>query len=378
MRLLIDASNIRGGGGVTHLVELLSAADPSTSDFHQVVVWSGKRTLDCLPDRPWLERGYHPWLDGPLPTRLFWQLRELPRKLNGCDLLFVPGGTYAGRFHPFVSMSQNLLPFDAHERARFGLSLMRLKLHMLEHSQTKSFRRADGLIFLTNKARQVVEARMGTAKAATTVIPHGVSLAFRTLPRPARALGDCSAVEPFHLLYVSIVTVYKHQWHVAEAVASLRAQGLPVMLDLVGPSTRPGLRRLREALSRLDPGGEFIRYHGQIPYHELATYYRQADAFVFASSCETFGQILLEAMSAGLPIACSDKSAMPEIVEDAGVYFDPENPDSISRAMKTLIQDATLRERLACAAYNKALQYSWQRCANETFAFLAQVARASH
>ena len=189
-------------------------------------------------------------------------------------------------------------------------------------------------------------------------------------------MTECSSEDPFRWLYVSIVTPYKHQWHVAEAIAALRAKGLPVRLDLIGPSTPKALQLLHKALTRLDPAGEFIRYEGAVPYDQLATRYHRADAFAFASSCETFGQILLEAMSAGLPIACSDRSAMPEILEDAGLYFDPERPDSIADAMRTLTESATLRAGLAAAAYERSLTYSWERCA-QTFTFLALVAQRS-
>jgi len=377
MILGIDASNLRAGGGVTHLVELLTAANPSAHGFDRVTVWAGQRTLARLPDRLWLHPVHHALLDRSLPARLLWQLGALPRHLRGYDLLFVPGGICVGTSHPFVTMSRNLLPFDPQERARFGHA-MRLRFRVLERAQRSAFRRANGVIFLTHTARGAVESRMGSVTGAVTVIPHGVSDDFRNHPRPAKSLGECSLELPFRWLYVSIVNVYKHQWYVAEAIASLRAEGLPVTLDLIGPSTPAALRRLRETLDRLDPTGEFIRYRGRIPYDQLAAHYHCADAFAFASSCETFGQILLEAMSAGLPIACSDRSAMPEILGDAGLYFDPEQPEAIAQTMKALMENAALRDRLAAAAYEKALTYSWDRCARETFAFLKQVARSAN
>jgi glycosyltransferase involved in cell wall biosynthesis len=378
MRLGIDASNIRAGGGVTHLVELLSAADPPAHGFERVTVWAGTETLARLPDRPWLSRGQSRHLDGSLPVRLYWQARELPRFLAQHDLLFVPGGTYVGMFHPFVTMSRNLLPFDARERARFGLGATRAKFHLLERAQARTFRCADGAIYLTETARRQVASRIGTDRGTSVVIPHGVSGAFRKGPSSSRPLAECSCDHPFRWLYVSIVDLYKHHWHVAEAVAFLRAQGLPVSLDLVGPPTKMGLRRLQQTLSRVDPQGQYIRYLGGVPYAQLSSLYHEADAFAFASSCETFGQILLEAMSAGLPIACSDRSTMPETLGDAGLYFDPESPDSIAAAMRQLMESESLRQRLARAAYVRALQYSWERCAHETFTFLATVARSFH
>lgn len=110
-RLGIDASNIRDGGGVTHLVELLRAAKPQEHGFDEVIVWGGSAILNCLEARPWLKKVYEPVLDQALPMRLFWQLFTLDRRMQkeNCEALFVPGGTYTGVFRPFVTFSQNLL-----------------------------------------------------------------------------------------------------------------------------------------------------------------------------------------------------------------------------------------------------------------------------
>lgn len=149
---------------------------------------------------------------------------------------------------------------------------------------------------------------------------------------------------------------------------------MPVTLDLIGPAYPPALARLQAAIAAADPQSGFIRYHGSLPYGQLVDYYHQSDAFVFASSCETFGQILLEAMASGLPIACAERSAMPELLGDAGLYFDPENPNDIAAALERLLGRPALREQLACCAYERAHAYSWQRCARETCEFLVEIA----
>ena len=86
---------------------------------------------------------------------------------------------------------------------------------------------------------------------------------------------------------------------------------------------------------------------------------------------------LVEAMAAGLPIACSDRGPMPEVLADGGVYFDPENPHSIAIAIRKLIEDSTLRENVAFKAKLLSQQYSWSRCANETWAFIAETVRVT-
>jgi len=378
MRLGIDASNLRAGGGVTHLIELLRVSDPVAHGFSQVIVWGGKAILNQIEDRPWLMKIFQPSLDRSLPYRIFWQrfrLAGLARAAD-CDLLFVPGGSYAGDFRPMVTMCRNMLPFEWRELKRYGFSLTSFRLMLLRWAQSRSFRQADGLIFLTEYAHDQVMRVVKTNSGRIAVVPHGVGDRFAGRTREPLPISHYSADNPFRILYISAVEMYKHQWHVAEAVARLRSSSLPVALDLVGPGYGPALVRLRRTLNRVDRAGEFVRYVGAVPIGEIHARYAEAEACVFASSCENLPNILLEGMASGLPIACSKRGPMPEVLGDAGVYFDPENPDDIARALLDLIESPELRARLAKASLERAQSYSWPRCARETFAFLAEVSRA--
>lgn len=378
MILGIDASNIRAGGGVTHLVELLRAADPQKHGFDKVMVWGGLATLSKIEPRGWLCKMYDPLLDRGLPYRVFWQrfrLKKLARQA-GCDVLFVPGGSDASGFRPMVAMSQNLLPFEWSEIRRYGFSWITLKLLLLRFIQKQTFQMADGLIFLTQYAQDAVLKVVRNCRGKMAIIPHGVDLRFVHAPRQQKKAEDFNEASPCRILYVSIVDVYKHQWYVAEAVAQLRAAGLPLVLDLVGPPGS-GSQRLRGVLQRIDPHAHFICYRGAVPYEELHELYLAADISVFASSCESFSLILTESMSAGLPIACSNRSAMPELLGDAGVYFDPERPEEIAAAIRCLFESHELRAQKALAGFERASRFAWARCADETFGFLQKVCKGS-
>jgi glycosyltransferase involved in cell wall biosynthesis len=314
-----------------------------------------------------------PALDRALPLRVAWQRRALPRLARDCAVLFAPGGT-APYAHPrLLAMSQNMLPFERGERARYGLSRTRMRLALLERTQASAFRRAAGTIFLTHYAEREVRRRVAGI-ARSRVVSHGIDARFRIAPRPARTLSECSPERPLRLLYVSIVDVYKHQWHVAEAVCALRRAGLPVRIRFVGPAYPAALVRLRRALAQLDPRGEATEYAGPTAYAALPDEYRDAEIAVFASSCENQPNILLEGMAAGLPTACSERGPMPEVLGDAGVYFDPERPRSIAAALEHLAQDAELRARLASAASERTTELTWEACAERTFAFAAELA----
>ena len=168
---------------------------------------------------------------------------------------------------------------------------------------------------------------------------------------------------------------YKHQTEVAIAVSRLRGEGVPIELRFIGASWGGYGRRFRILLDRLDPKREFLFWSGAEPFESLHNFYLNADAFVFASSCENLPNILIEAMAAGLPIASSNRGPMPEVLGEAGIYLDPDVQDSISEALLKLAFNASLREKLAEQAWRKAQGYSWEHCASETFKFIAKVAR---
>jgi glycosyltransferase involved in cell wall biosynthesis len=173
------------------------------------------------------------------------------------------------------------------------------------------------------------------------------------------------------LLYVSHLSPYKHQDLVVEAVRRVRAAGVPVVLDLVGPvGFRPTHARLERVLAASDPRHEFVRWRGEIPYPEMQRTYAACDLFVFASTCESFGLIVLEAMASGLPIACADCSAPPEVLGPAGAYFKPLDAASLAAVLERLLRDPDERERLARAALARAKTFDWQRCARDTFGFV--------
>jgi glycosyltransferase involved in cell wall biosynthesis len=117
-----------------------------------------------------------------------------------------------------------------------------------------------------------------------------------------------------------------------------------------------------------------VSYLGAVSHSELHRHYQSADIFVYASSCENLPNILLEAMACGKPIASSSRGPMPEVLRDAGVYFDPESSAEIAAAVQRLIVSPELRAQKAALSLTYSREFSWDRCARESFAYLAEVA----
>jgi glycosyltransferase involved in cell wall biosynthesis len=98
----------------------------------------------------------------------------------------------------------------------------------------------------------------------------------------------------------------------------------------------------------------------------LANMYKGAAAFVYPSLYEGFGIPLLEAMSLGCPVICSNTSSFPEVAGDACEYFDPQAVESISLAMETVLQSEVKRDELIQKGHVRCASFSWDRCARET------------
>jgi glycosyltransferase involved in cell wall biosynthesis len=176
-------------------------------------------------------------------------------------------------------------------------------------------------------------------------------------------------------LYVSPILEYKHQTEVVQAIKALRDQGVNIELTLAGGGGQRAIKILSKLLAELDPQRSFVKVLDFIPNAEIAGLIAESDLFVFASSCETFGIALLEAMTIGIPIACSNRSSLPDTLKDGGEYFDPQEPTSIAQAIDRLIKDPAKRAQRAARAKVLATQYSWARCAQETWQFIVQTYR---
>jgi glycosyltransferase involved in cell wall biosynthesis len=368
----IDASNIKQGGGLTHLSKLLLASDPTKMGFNQVTIWSSKSTADKLPDRDWINKKNPSWMEFSYPKRMLHQFIRMSKevKVSKCDVLFAPGGILSPFLSiPSITMSQNLLPFETTESSRFGkYSVMHMKFRVLKIVQKLSFKNADGVIFLTDYARKVVSNSLKSPLKSTTIISHGIEKRFINLSNLQKEILPKQI--PIKLLYISILMPYKHQCSIAKAVYQLKKEGIPVEITFVGAAYGNYGKKFLKLINQLDPKQEFIHWVDEQSFEVIHQYYKNADIFVFASSCENLPNILIEAMASGLPIACANKGPMPDVLGDAGVYFDPDISQSISDAIRKLLLSPNLRKNLGNLAQQKGKLYSWENCAHKTFEFI--------
>lgn len=372
----IDASRNRSGGAKAHLIGIISEGWPADHGISRVHVWSYQSLLDSLPTRSWLSKHNPPELQKSLLRQIYWQRYRFPAKAAsmGCDIVLNCDAGTVSRFRPAVTMSRDMLSYEPGAMGRYGISKARLRLVLLRYIQNTSLRHSDGAIFLTKYAARVIQESCG-ALGRVTCVPHGVGADFKSIEK--RAAWPTNGERPIRCIYVSNTAMYKHQWEVVRAIGELRSRGHGIELTLVGGGAGRAQKLLEEQIQTTDPRGEFIRQLAFLPQSELPAYLSDSDISIFASSCEAFGITLLESMAAGLPIACSDRGPMPELLQDGGVYFNPEDYLSIADAIHKIVSDPIERDRIALRAKALSTSYSWGRCANDLFRFIADTLSSS-
>ena len=363
VRLLFNGLHSKSGGGVTYLRNILPllAEDPGL-EVH-LCLHGNQRGL--LPDN--LENVIVHYLDF---TPGFWhqQVREqidvprLARRIDA-DVTFSPAN-----YGPLAAPNSVVLLRNAMGVAFVERRPTKIAYWALVYLGTfLSLLVACRAITVSEYAqRTAAVGPIGWLHKRFTVVPHGVSPMFS--PPASGAKRDD------FLLAVSDIYVQKNFTTLIAAMAQLQPKHPGIVLKIAGyPNDADHFAALKRMIAseKLDDRVEFL---GRIGPEILLDLYRRCRAFVFPSTVETFGNPLVEAMACGAPIACSNSAAMPEVVGDAAVFFDPRDVADMAAAIDRLLSDPGLCQRLARKAVERARDYSWQRTAERTGAVIKEAA----
>jgi glycosyltransferase involved in cell wall biosynthesis len=166
------------------------------------------------------------------------------------------------------------------------------------------------------------------------------------------------------LLYIGRLSAEKQIERIRPVLEALPQARLALVGD--GPH-RQQLERVFE--------GTATTFVGYLAGDELASAYASGDAFVFPSSTETLGLVLLEAMAAGCPVVGANRGGIPDIVNDGtnGCLFDPDQPASLITAVQRLLGNPTTRAELRRAARLEAERWGWAGASSQLRNYYRQV-----
>jgi glycosyltransferase involved in cell wall biosynthesis len=175
-----------------------------------------------------------------------------------------------------------------------------------------------------------------------------------------------------HSYILCTANTYPHKNVHALAAAFVQMQSsIPHHLVLLGKARR-GEASLLTALRDCDPAR--IHRPTWVSSDQLCSLFQHADLFVFPSLYEGFGLPVLEAMMAGTPVLTTPRGAIPEIAGDTVFYFDPDDPESLKKALSRLLHNPEERGSLAASAQARAMDFSWRKTATTTLAILCDAA----
>jgi glycosyltransferase involved in cell wall biosynthesis len=233
---------------------------------------------------------------------------------------------------------------------------------------------AEATIAMTQWGKTDLELQFGMDPSSIRVIPWAPLLgAYEDLTDTEAGNFVLEARLPNRFLYFP-ATTYEHKNHI----------GLLRALHTVGRDSDPDLHlvctgRVTEHLARIKREaerlglGDRVHFLGFVPERTVKFLYRQAHALVFPSTFEGWGLPVCEAFWAGLPVACSNVTCLPEVAGGAALLFDPYEIDEIAGALASIVTDEETRQQLIRRGKERSAQWSWEATARKFRALYRQI-----
>jgi len=355
------------GGIQTYANGLIPALRSKAPDIHFIAFLNkkaGKAGLDFLDDKirtvtlPVYPRNRLGWIPG--------EIRLLPKlaEQKGCDLVhsFASTGPFSGNFKRITTIHDliyRILPEYHHGIRYLGPKLLVSKC-LIPAAASGSHRIITGshaaagdiirLLKLDPSKVDVVYHGPGTSKITKAADEYEL--------RQRYTLGN-----RLILLCVSASWPHKNIPRLIKALSLLPLEERPI---LVVPGYTTHHKGYLMSLAEKSGVADDIRFLPWLSAEELEGFYETASCFVSPSLYEGFGLPALEAMTRGLPVACSRGGAIEEIVGDAALTFDPLHPKEMALAIRRLLTDRKDVERLRLLGKKRASFFSWEKAAQGT------------
>lgn len=368
LRIGVDAGPLFGEGGISQyirpLLRSLFAMD-ADSDFRMILRsgWHRGKAAEAWTGLPPVTHVRVP--DRILALwwgRLGWRLPIHGSLWNSLDVFLatclvapiLPRGRLVSVLYDVIPLR---LPEMFPDREQFRRRVARL------------IARSSAVVTISHRTRQDLVEQFDVDPALIHVLYPGRREGFGAAP--AAAVADVAArfgIRSPYILYVGALGPHKNVTTLLHAFdQARRRRGAPATLVLAG-----GLRWGRETLAALDalPSRGHVIVTGPVADADLPPLYSGAECFVFPSLYEGFGLPVLEAMACGTPVIVSNRGALPEVVGDAGLVVDADDPAAFAESMCGLLDDPPLRARYAAAARARAARFSWRQSAGSLLALL--------
>lgn len=235
-------------------------------------------------------------------------------------------------------------------------------------------RRARRVIAVSESTRRDILSYLRVDPAKVVVIAEGVDEKYFQHPSQRELERVCSRYEldfPF-LLFVGERRPHKNITGLLAAFRAFRECGHENYRLLIVGKRYADYQEPEKATETLSLQGT-VRFLDHVPDEDLRALYRLADAFVLLSLYEGFGLPILEAMASGTPVVAACTTSLPELVGDAGILVNPQEPQAVADALSLVVRDGCERETYVARGLKRASQFRWRDCAEKTVAVYQEV-----
>ncbi len=237
------------------------------------------------------------------------------------------------------------------------------------------------VLTVSRHSQQGLTARLHLPLDRIRVVSEAADSIFRPLDEAGKAASASKLalyglrVEQPYILYVGGISPHKNLGRLIEAYARLDWNGSLVLVgDYQGDVFYSSYQSLQQQIACLGLEEKVI-FTGFVPDEELVYLYNGCQLTVLPSLDEGFGLPALEAAACGVPVLAGRTSSVPEVLGQAGIYFDPCQLDELTETLGQVLNDPQLRQRCREQGLARAESFSWARAAQELKAVLLEAAR---
>lgn len=228
---------------------------------------------------------------------------------------------------------------------------------------------ATRVLTVSNASARSLERVLGIPPSRIDVVTEAADSMFRVLSDPVPALAaraDYGVPADVHvLLYAGGLNPHKNLLRLLQAMREVLSARTDTHLVIVGDTSGKGFfdnaLELKQFVAETPRLASYVHFTGYVTDARLVELMNTATALVFPSLAEGFGLPALEAMACGLPVLASDRTSLPEVVGDAGMLFDPENPSSIAACIVEALGDSKRLDAMRRAGLARAATFTWDR-----------------
>ncbi|MBM4277113.1 MAG: glycosyltransferase family 4 protein [Deltaproteobacteria bacterium] len=289
-------------------------------------------------------------------TGHLWEQAELPRYLRARNNpLLVNLTNSAPSFYPRKIVTIHDLSFLRHPEW-----FSRRYFYLYRFLTPRIARHSLKIVTVSEFSKKEIIRLLGVPEEKVAVVYNAPSQSFTG--------GENLLEKEDFILSVCSFNPRKNIQSLIEAFTRLKAKGLKL---IIAGSWHPSFRSM-EISEKISHNANII-FKGHVADDELLRLYKRALMLVYPSFYEGFGLPPVEAMACGCPVVVSNTSSLPEVCGDAACYVDPYQIESITEAMKTLLDQKTLRQDLIQRGFQRAKAFSWEESARQYLRIIRDV-----